>query len=309
MRRRVHWMFAGFLVAIASGNIVAQSKPVPKIALQAERYALMLGDQPYFILGAQIHNSGFRPAMLPQPMKAAEVLHANTEEAPVYWETMEEHSGVYDPSNVDAVVQQARAHPFHLVLLWFGSWKTCCSYTPEWTMSDPKKYPRIMTRSSDPTSERSLYSAENLNAEKKAFSSLLEHIKATDDAEQTVIMIQEQNEAGALNAVRDSSSESKKLFDGQVPDCLVRAMHKRPERWQEAFGKDVEEPFSPEGISRFINEFAKAGKAVYPLPTYVNAWLGTPDGQMRPGFDSPSGGPAFNVFDIWKAVAPEIRTY
>jgi hypothetical protein len=309
MRRPVQWMFAAFLVAIASRKLAAKSKPRPKIVRRGERYAFLLDCQRNLILGAQIHNSGSWPAEPPKAIKLAEDLQANTVEAPVYRETIEEQPGVHDPSNVDAVVQQARAHPFHLVLLWFGSWKTCCSYTPEWTMSDPKKYPRIMTRSSDPTSERSLYSAENLNAEKKAFSSLLEHIKATDDAEQTVIMIQEQNEAGALNAVRDSSSESKKLFDGQVPDCLVRAMHKRPERWQEAFGKDVEEPFLPEGISRFINEFAKAGKAVYPLPTYVNAWLGTPDGQMRPGFDSPSGGPAFNVFDIWKAVAPEIRTY
>jgi hypothetical protein len=302
-------MFAGFLVAIASGNLVAQSKPMPKIVRQAERYALMLDDRPYFFLGAQIHNSSFRPAMLPQAMKAAEVLHANTDEAPVYWETMEEHQGVYDPSNVDAVVQQVRAHPFHVVLLWFGSWKTCCSYTREWIMSDPKKYPRIITCSSDPTSELSPYSAENVNADKKAFSSMLEHIKATDDTEQTVIMIQEQNEAGVLNAVRDSSAESKKLFDGQVPDCLVRAMHKRPGRWQEVFGKDVEEPFSAEGISRLINEFAKAGKAVYPLPIYVNTWLGTPDGPMPPGFDSPSGGPAYNILDIWKAVAPEIGTY
>jgi hypothetical protein len=95
-------------------------------------------------------------------------------------------------------------------------------------------------------------------------------------------MIQEQNEAGALNAVRDFSSESNKLLDGQVPDSLVRAMHKRPGTRQEVLGTDADESFSAWWISRYINEDAKAGKEVYPLPIYVNAWLVTPDGRMRP---------------------------
>jgi hypothetical protein len=165
-------------------------------------------------------------------------------------------------------------------------------------MSDAKNYPRIMTRASDSISELSPYSVEGVNANQRASSSLREHIKATNAAEQTVIMIQEQNEAGAIDTVGCFSSELNKLFNGQVPDCLVRAMHKRHETWQEVFGKDADESYSERGISRFINEVAKAVKAVYPLPMDVNAWLGTPDGQMRPGFDFPSGGPAFNVLDI-----------
>ena len=60
-------------------------------------------------------------------------------------------------------------------------------------------------------------------------------------------MIQEQNEAGALDTVRCFLSESNKIFDGQVSDCLVRAMHKRPGTWQEVFGKDADESFSTLG--------------------------------------------------------------
>jgi hypothetical protein len=150
---------------------------------------------------------------------------------------------------------------------------------------------------------------ENVNADKKAFSALLEHIKATGDAEQTVIMIQEQNEAGALNTVRGCSSESNKLLDKQVSDSLVRAMHKTPGTWQEVFGKDADKSFSRSGDFTLDQRGREGRKSGVPLPMYVNTWLGTPDGQMRPGFDSPSGGPAYNVLDIWKAVAPAIGTY
>jgi hypothetical protein len=37
--------------------------------------------------------------------------------------------------------------------------------------------------------------------------------------------------------------------------------------------------------------------------------MGTPGGQMRPEFDNPSGDPAYNALDIWKAVSPETGTY
>lgn len=81
-------------------------------------------------------------------------------------------------------------------------------------MSEAKKYPRIVTLASDSISKVSPYSAESVNADQKASSPLREHIKATDAAEQTVMMIQEQNEAGALDTVRCFLSESNKIFDG-----------------------------------------------------------------------------------------------
>ena len=93
MRRRVQWMFAAFLVAIARGNLVAQPKPRSKVVRLGEQYAFMPDNQRYFILSAQIHNSGSWPAMLPGAMMLAEDLHANTVEFPVYWNTIEEQPG------------------------------------------------------------------------------------------------------------------------------------------------------------------------------------------------------------------------
>lgn len=60
------------------------------------------------------------------------------------------------------------------------------------------------------------------------------------------------------------------------------------------------------GIAGYINTIATAGKAEYPLPMYVNTWIGTPDSAMRPGFNYPSGGSTPNMLDIWEVAAPSI---
>jgi beta-galactosidase GanA len=53
----------------------------------------------------------------------------------------------------------------------------------------------------------------------------------------------------------------------------------------------------------FVEAIARAGKAVYPLPLYVNAALNAPG--RTPG-QYPSAGPLPHVLDVWKAAAPSI---
>ena len=55
---------------------------------------------------------------------------------------------------------------------------------------------------------------------------------------------------------------------------------------------------------KYIEKVAEAGKAEYPIPMYVNAWLDQ-EGCPQPG-EFPSGGPLAEVMDIWKAAAPHI---
>ena len=86
-------------------------------------------------------------------------------------------------------------------------------------------------------------------------------------------MVQVENEAGSLGSVRDFSEEANRLFASAVPEVLVKAMKRNPGTWKEVFGPDADEYFSAYSIATYINEVAKAGKAVYPLPMYVNAWL------------------------------------
>jgi hypothetical protein len=66
----------------------------------------------------------------------------------------------------------------------------------------------------------------------------------------------------------------------------------------------VDEIFMAWNYSRFVNKVVAEGKAEYPIPMYVNAWLQQPS-MAWPG-TYPSGGPLPQVHDIWHAGAPSI---
>jgi len=55
--------------------------------------------------------------------------------------------------------------------------------------------------------------------------------------------------------------------------------------------------------ARYVDAVARAGKAEYPLPMFVNAALNRPG--HRPG-QYPSAGPLPHLYDVWKAGAPSI---
>jgi hypothetical protein len=57
-------------------------------------------------------------------------------------------------------------------------------------------------------------------------------------------------------------------------------------------------------FAQYLNTVVQAGKAEYPLPMFVNAWIVQPE-DLKPG-DYPSGGPQAQVHDIWRAGAPAI---
>jgi beta-galactosidase GanA len=65
----------------------------------------------------------------------------------------------------------------------------------------------------------------------------------------------------------------------------------------------TDEIFQAYYYASYVNEVAKAGKAMYNLPMYVNAALNRPG--ALPG-DYPSAGPLPQVMDIWQFAAPAI---
>jgi len=129
-----------FLFAIS-----IQAAEMPKLVQQNGRYALMVDGKPYLILGGQINNSSAWPSTLPEVWPLLEKMHANTIEAPVYWEQIEPKPGAFDFSVVDMLVNQTRQHSMHLVILWFGTWKNGkMHYVPDWVKTDPEHYPRMI---------------------------------------------------------------------------------------------------------------------------------------------------------------------
>jgi hypothetical protein len=281
--------------------------PIPRIVQQDGRYALMVDGAPFLMLGAQANNSSDWPETLPKVWPAIEYLHANTLEIPIYWEQFEPQQGHFDYAQIDTVLAQARAHRVHLVLLWFGTWKNGSQhYMPEWMKLEPEKYAHVLNKNGERVDSPSPFARASLDADIHAFTAFMRHLKAADP-QRTVLMVQVENETGTWGSLRDYSAEANRLFTAAVPDDVLKAMNKTATAgasWAEVFGPDADVYFHAWAIARYVGEIALAGKAVYPLPLYVNAALRDPF-KGAPGTYE-SGGPTDNVLSIWKAEAPAI---
>jgi beta-galactosidase GanA len=303
---RLRIIVAGLVSAgLLSAGAASAQAPLPKIIEKNGRHQLLVDGKPFFVLGGQVHNSSNYPAMLPKVWPAIEQLGANTVQVPIAWEQIEPQEGRFDFSFLDLLLKEAREHDVRLVLLWFATWKNGSpSYAPEWVKLDDKRFPRLI----DPKGKRSVSMSplfrSTLEADKKAYVALLTHLKAVDP-QHTVIMMQVENETGVYGAIRDWSPTAEKAIAGQVPATLVKAMGKQPGTWKAVFGEDADEFFHAWSIGRYVEEITAAGKAVYPLPAYANAALRDPIKPQKP-IEYSSGGPTYNVLEVWKAAAPSL---
>ncbi len=294
MRRLLHLLAALLLLVGGTAPAAAQARPLPRITSSGGRHALVVDGRPFLMLGAQVNNSSNYAAVLPQVWPTVRALHANTVEVPVAWEQAEPAEGRFDISFVDELLRQARAHDVRLVLLWFGTWKnTAPSYAPEWVKTDPARFRRMVTREGRAHYVLSPHGRATLEADKRAFVRLMQHLRDADPGH-TVIMVQPENEPGTYGIPRDFSPEAQRLFAGQVPAELVRALGRRPGTWGQVFGARADQAFNAWHTARYIDEIAAAGRAVKDLPMYCNAALSSPfteDGAEG----SASGGPNWNV--------------
>ena len=169
--------FLAYWITFASIALCSATE-MPKIIQRDGRYALLVDGRPYVILGGQINNSSAWPASLPEVWPLLESMHANTIEAPVYWEQMEPRPGEFDFSMVDELLKQTRDHKLQLVLLWFGTWKNGrMHYVPEWMKLNSKQYPRVINERGEPTDVLSANAGANLQADKRAFTALMRHLR------------------------------------------------------------------------------------------------------------------------------------
>jgi len=289
------------------------AEEAPKLVQKDGRYALLVDGKPFLLLGGQIHNSSAWPSELPQVFQSIESLHANTIEAPVYWEQMEATEGHFDFSLVDALVQGARQHKIHIVLLWFGTWKNGqMHYAPEWVKTDTKRFPRMIRPDGELTDVLSANSRTNLEADKKAFVALMHHLKEIDSTDHTVITVQVENESGGIGTARDNSPEANAEFAKQVPADLLAVDHRKPGTWSQVYPGEADEVFQAYYQAKYVNEIATAGKAEFAIPLYVNVWVDYPPAELperrldQPGVGYPSGGPVQKRVAMWRALAPAL---
>jgi hypothetical protein len=280
--------------------------------------------KPFFPLGGQTCNSsGYTGKEAETAFKAIQLLHGNTLEIPVYWNQVEPEPGKFDFKSVDALLRNAKRYDIKLIILWFATWKNGnMDYAPVWVKTNPQTYKRVISPTGKPVWVLSSHCQANLDADKKAFTALCAHLKNVDKTDQTVIGFQLQNESGIMGSDRDYSTEAQAVFDAPVPAHLLNAMKKAGKgtvydvwqkaggkpagTWPEIFGWEAGEFMTAWSIATYINRIAKAGKAVYDLPMYINAWLMGQGWWQIPGEAYPSGGAVSKVLDIYKWVTPDV---
>jgi len=277
---------------------------IPHFVTRNGRHALIVDGAPFLMLGAQVNNSSNYADPLSTAWPVLDRIHANTVEVPIAWQQVEPEEGRYDLSFLQALLDQARAHDKRVVLLWFGTWKnTSPSYLPVWAKLDNRRFPRMKTRAGTDHDVLSPHFRTTLEADKRAFVKVMEYLR-DHDPQNTVILVQVENETGSYRNPRDYGAEAERLFAQPIPARLAKRTGKRG-TWSEAFGAQADRAFNSWYVGTYVNEIAEAGKAIKPLPMYANAALAGPSNVPDPSGVA-SGGPQQDVLDIWKAAAPAL---
>ncbi|MCC9063542.1 DUF5597 domain-containing protein [Flavobacterium piscisymbiosum] len=299
---------------------------IPSLHKKGNKTQLIVNEKPFIILGGELGNSSATSMESMEPIwEKLTDMNLNTVLTPVYWELVEKEEGKFDFSLVDDLILKARKQNLKIVFLWFGSWKnSMSSHAPEWVKLNQKKYPRIKDDKDKSHEILTPFGENNLQADLNAFQKLMAHIKAFDQKEQTVIMMQVENEIGMLPTARDYHPLANTAFKKEVPEELIKYLQKNKEKlvpefldiwkkngfktsgnWEQIFGKGLQtdEIFMAWYFAKFTNKVAKAGKDSYAIPMFVNAALNAPD--KKPG-EYPSAGPLPHLMDVWKAAGTAI---
>ncbi len=215
---------AGILLfcSLTSGAGAADSAPIPCLRRQVTATQLVVDGKPFLVLGGELGNSSGEPDFLRPYWPKLASLHLNSLLAPIYWDVIEPAEGEFDFSKLDALLADARANNMRLVLLWFGSWKNSMScYAPAWVRVDAERFPRSRDSQGRGLEILSPFHQSNLEADARAFTALLRHLREKDAQERTVLMVQVENEIGMIPEPRDHSPEAEKQFAGPVSKELM----------------------------------------------------------------------------------------
>lgn len=323
MRLPITRLGASFLCAC----VLLLAEP-PRLEKRGHVTQLIVDGKPFLMVAAELHNSSsssldYMASIWPR----LAALPLNTVLTPLSWELVEPQEGKYDFALVDGLLKQAREHKLRIVFLWLAAWKNgMSSYAPVWVKSDTRRFPRAVQNRKE-IEVLGTIGGDTREADSRAFTALMRHIKEVDASDGTVVAMQVENEVGVLGDARDRSGPANRAFEGPTPTELTRYLtahkdelypelrelwatngNKTAGTWEQVFGASprADEIFMAWHYARYVHAVTAAGKAAYDIPMYVNTWLAHTD--ATPG-TYPSGGPQPRVIDVWKAAGKAIDIY
>lgn len=269
--------------------------------------------RPFIPLGLQVNNSSTGdPEMLDREFLALRRFGGNLLEAPIYWFRTEKEEGQFDFSDVDDLLARARKEQVSLILLWFGFNKNGHpNYAPEWVKLHPETYRVAKGPDGAHVASLSPLCEATMQADARAFSAFMAHLKEADGEQRTVIAVQVENEIGLADTDLDYSEEALEEYRKPVPGILDgieledSGVSPSGNTWKSRFGRHAHEAFMAWKSACYVETVAAAGKAVYPLPMTVNVMLGE-NSFEEAGICYNSGAAVGRVLDIYKAAAPSI---
>ena len=315
-----------FLMAVLLPAMSLPAQPAPHIEKTDGVARLVVEGRPFLAIAGESSNSasgslGYMESIWP----ALRQVQLNTLLVPVCWDMLEPEEGKFDYSIVDGIILQARREGVKLVFLWFGSWKNMVSsYAPSWVKLDRNRFPLLQDKNGGQIQMLSVFSGNNIQADARAFAALMRHIREKDAAEQTVIMMQIENEVGYSFGERDWSDLAKRTWRSAVPKELTDYLQTHKESlipefrahwesfgaktsgtWAELFGDNPagNEIFMSYYYAKYIGAVAAAGKREYDIPMFANASIGRQDRKIA---TYPCGGPIPFVMDMWQCAAPKL---
>lgn len=326
-------------IAISSKG---QDMGKPHLDRSGHKKQLIVNGEPMLLLAGELGNSASSSAsFMKQSFERCRELGLNTVIANINWDQFEKTEGIFDYTLIDTMISLAEEHELKLVVLWFASYKNgTMTYAPQWVKKDQERFPRVLSAPGERISERNIpvpgmdkdsfqrqtnilspVFEETRKADARAFTALMRRIREMDHKE-TVVMVQVENEAGTYSVALDHQPEALKLYRGEVPGTLMKYLNdNRGEltqvleeaweaqgygmngSWDEVFGELAVDVFMAWQVASFMEEVTAAGKAVYDIPMYYNAWI-KKQGD-KPG-SYPTGGPIHTMLDIYRAASPSI---
>lgn len=224
---------------------------------------LIVDGLPFICVAGEVSNTASSDSVtMKKTISRLARANLNTILTVVSWDLVEPEEGKFDFSVIDYQIEAARSANVRLIFLWFGSWKNGLShFLPEWIKADQDRFPRVVNAGGNTLEILLTLSRANSEADARAFTAVMRHIREVDSKHHTVIAMQVQNEPGMMGSTRDFCSAANKAFAGPVPKELMdhlrgnrdnllpelkkiwqAAGNKNSGTWEEVFGKNVQRP-------------------------------------------------------------------